>query len=258
MNEIIDLSFKQVALAYLFILVVVAIVRLRGIKREKEIVISSIRMTLQLILSGYILVYIFNNPNPLTTGLIIIIMEAFAIYTVYKKFRGKLTYSLKKVIGISMIIGNIPCLLYFLFIVVQIKPWYEPQYFIPIAGMFIGNSMTGITIGVKSMLEGISIQRNLIEESLILGASSKAATKQMINSNFEVAIMPTINSMIGMGIVFLPGMMTGQILAGASPTTAIAYQIAVMLGIFSSVAITTILMLQFGYRTFFNKDNQFI
>jgi putative ABC transport system permease protein len=68
--------------------------------------------------------------------------------------------------------------------------------------------------------------------------------------------MPTINSMIGMGIVFLPGMMTGQILSGTAPTTAIAYQIAIMLGILGAVGITVIIMLQMGYRTFFNEQAQ--
>ena len=98
MNEIIDLTVWQVAFAYLFVLIVLAIVRIRGIKREKEIVISSVRMTLQLVLTGYILVYIFNNPSPFITGGIILLMEAFAVYTVFKKFKGRLSNPLKKLL----------------------------------------------------------------------------------------------------------------------------------------------------------------
>lgn len=256
MKEIIDLSIWQVAIAYVFVLIVIAIVRIRKINREKEIIFSSIRMTLQLILTGYVLVYIFQNPSPYITVGIIILMEVFAIYTVFKKFKGKLSKALKKIIAVSMSFGTLSCLTYFLFMVVRISPWYSPQYFIPIAGMLIGNSMTGISLGVKSLLEGMSTQRSLIEEALILGATPQAASKSIINSTFDAAIMPTINSMVGMGIVFLPGMMTGQILSGTSPTTAIAYQIAIMLGILGAVALTVILLLWFGYRTFFNEEAQ--
>jgi len=256
MNGIIDLTFWQVALAYIFVLIVLIIVRIRRIGREKEILIASIRMTLQLILTGYVLVYVFQNPSPWITAGIILLMEFFAINTIYKKFKSKLSNPLKRVIALSISIGTLTCLLYFLLIVIRIAPWYEPQYFVPIAGMLIGNSMTGISLGVQSLLEGMTTQKNLVEEALILGATPQSATRNIINHAFDAAIMPTINSMVGMGIVFLPGMMTGQILSGTSPTTAIAYQIAIMLGILGAVSLTVIVMLQLGYRTFFNEEIQ--
>lgn len=253
---IINLSVMQIALAYIFVVIVLLIVRIRGIKREKDIILSSVRMTLQLMLTGYIFVYIFANPNPFITVGIVIIMEGFAIYTVFKRFKNKLSGALKQVVIISMTIGTLSCLLYFLLVVIRINPWYLPQYFIPIAGMIIGNSMTGISLGLKSLIEGMTTQRAKVEEALILGATQKKATKEIIDSTFDAAILPTINSMVGMGIVFLPGMMTGQILSGTSPTTAISYQLTIMLGILGSVALTVILMLQLGYRTFFNKEQQ--
>jgi putative ABC transport system permease protein len=154
--------------------------------------------------------------------------------------------------------GTLCCLFYFLLAVVQITPWYEPQYFVPIAGMIVGNSMTGISLGIKSLTEGMTTQKNLVEEALVLGATPKIATRDIINSTFDGAIMPTVNSMLGMGIVFLPGMMTGQILSGIAPTTAIAYQIAIMLGILGSVSLSVILMLVLGYRTFFNEQDQLV
>lgn len=256
MNGILDLTLVQVALAYVFVLVVLAIVRARGIRREKEILISSIRMTLQLILVGYLLVFIFDHPNPWITVGIILLMEAFAVFTVFRKFKGLLSASLKKVIAGSISAGTLLCLFYFLLVVVRISPWYDPQYFIPIAGMIVGNSMTGISLGVKSLTEAMTVRKATVEEALILGATPQAASADIINSTFDAAIMPTINSMLGMGIVFLPGMMTGQILSGTVPTTAIAYQIAIMFGIFGSVSLSVILMLQLGYRTFFNKEQQ--
>jgi putative ABC transport system permease protein len=259
MKGIIDLTVVQVALAYIFVLIVLIIVRARGIKREKEIIVSSVRMTLQLILVGYLLVYIFNNPNPFVTMGIIALMEVFAIYTVFKKFKNQLSKALKQVIAASMLMGTLSCLVYFLLVVVRISPWYDPQYFIPIAGMIVGNAMTGVSpLGgsVKSLVEGMTIQRAAVEEALILGATPRDASKDIINSSFDSAILPTINSMVGMGIVFLPGMMTGQILSGTVPTTAISYQIAIMLGILGAVSLTVFMMLQRGYKTFFNTESQ--
>lgn len=256
MKGIIDLTVVQVALAYIFVLIVLIIVRARGIRREKEIIVSSVRMTLQLILVGYLLVYIFDNPNPFVTMGIIALMEVFAIYTVFKKFKNQLSKALKQIIATSMLMGTLSCLVYFLLVVVRISPWYDPQYFIPIAGMIVGNAMTGISLGVKSLVEGMTIQRAAVEEALILGATPRDASKDIINSSFDSAILPTINSMVGMGIVFLPGMMTGQILSGTVPTTAIAYQIAIMLGILGAVSLTVFMMLQRGYKTFFNTESQ--
>ena len=256
MNDIIDLGFLQVSLAYICVLLVIAIVRIRGIRREREIVISSIRMTLQLILVGYILVYVFDNPNPLATVAIVVVMVAFAIYTILNRFKGKMSSALKRVVVFSMSFGTLSCIAYFLVVVVRISPWYEPQYVVPVAGMLIGNSMTGISLGVHALLDGMTTRRHMVEEALLLGATPRAATREIINNTFDAAIMPTINSMIGMGIVFLPGMMTGQILSGTVPTTAIAYQIAIMLGILGAVALTIITLLQLGCRTFFNKEDQ--
>ncbi len=256
MNDIYNLSFFQVGAAYVFVVIVLVILRMRGIKREKALVISSIRMTLQLILVGYLLVYVFDNSNPFITLAILLVMQIFSIHTVFRTYKNKLSPSLKKVIALSMSIGTLACIAYFLFVVIQISPWYNPQYFIPITGMIVGNSMTGISLGTKALTEGMSLRKIAVEEALILGASPKEAVKSVINSSFDGAILPTINSMIGMGIVFLPGMMTGQILSGVSPTTAIAYQIAIMLSILGAVSLTVIIMLTLGYKTYFNEQSQ--
>lgn len=253
-----DLQLWQMAASYIFILILLFIVRARGISREKEILISTIRMTIQLILTGYILVYLFNNINPLYTILVIVVMEIFAIHNIFKRARSKLSKSLKKIIAVSMLFGTLSSLLYFLLVVVNISPWYDPRYFIPIAGMLIGNSMTGISLGVTRLVEGMNAQRHLVESALMLGATPKMASKEIVDTAFDSAILPTINSMVGMGIVFLPGMMTGQILSGTSPVTAIEYQISIMLGILGSVALTVILFVQLGYKTFFNDESQLI
>ncbi|MCG8542546.1 MAG: iron export ABC transporter permease subunit FetB [Clostridia bacterium] len=258
MKDVINLQIWQMASAYVFIVVLLIFVRIRGISREKEILISALRMTLQLILVGYILVYLFENINPLYTILVIIIMEIFAIYNIFKRTKTKLSKPLKKIIAISMLLGTLSSILYFLFIVVNISPWYDPRYFIPISGMIIGNSMTGISLGVTRLVDGMHTQKHLVESALMLGATPRMAAKKIVNNAFDSAILPTINSMVGMGIVFLPGMMTGQILSGISPITAIEYQIAIMLGILGSVSLTVILFINLGYKTFFNGKSQLV
>ncbi|MBM7540759.1 ABC transporter permease [Amphibacillus cookii] len=258
MDRVVELQLWQMAAAYIFVVMLLFIARIRGISREKEILISSIRMTVQLILVGYILDYLFNNINPLNTIVVIVVMEAFAIHNIIKRTKEKLSKPLKKIIALSMTFGTLASLIYFLLAVINISPWYDPRYFIPIAGMLIGNSMTGISLGVTRLVDGMDSEKHLIESALMLGATPKMATKQIVDNAFDSAILPTINSMVGMGIVFLPGMMTGQILSGISPVTAVSYQIAIMLGILGSVSITVILFVQLGYKTFFNEEKQLI
>lgn len=253
-----DLPLWQIAAAYVFIIVLLLIVRARGISREKEILFSTIRMTLQLILTGYILVYLFNSINPIFTVIVIVAMEAFAISNIIKRSKIKLSKAIRRIITISMLFGTLSSLAFFLFVVVRISPWYDPRYFVPIAGMLIGNSMTGISLGVTRLVDGMHSKSHLVEAALMLGATPRMASKEIVDNAFDSAILPTINSMVGMGIVFLPGMMTGQILSGTSPVTAIEYQIAIMLGILGSVSLTVILFVQLGYKTFFNNRSQLI
>ncbi len=258
MNQVIELQFWQMAAAYLFIILLLFIVKIRGIHREKEILVSTFRMTIQLILTGYILAYLFEKPNPFYTIIVITLMEVFAVYNVIKRLKTKLSRQLEKVVILSMLTGTLLSLFFFIFVVINLTPWYDPRYFIPIAGMLIGNAMTGISLGMTRLIDGMYAKRHQIESALMLGAYPKTACKEIVDNAFDSAILPTINSMVGMGIVFLPGMMTGQILSGTSPVTAIEYQIAIMLGILGSVALTVILFVQFGYKTFFNKEAQLV
>jgi putative ABC transport system permease protein len=253
---IIDIELARLIAAYIFVLVLLLIVRVRKISREKQITIATLRMTIQLILAGYILTYIFENPHPLLTIFIILVMEVFAIRNVYKQVKQRLSKEMKRIITFSMLSGSLASLFYFNLVVIHFSPWYEPRYFIPIAGMIIGNSMTGITLGVRTLIQGFSSEREKIEGALMLGADPQTAAKPYVDNAFDSAILPTINNMLGMGIVFLPGMMTGQILSGVSPLMAIEYQIAILLGILGSVSLTVLLFILLGYRTFFTEDSR--
>ena len=254
----IDLGFWNLAAAYIFTLILLLIVRIRKINREKLILIAAFRMSLQLVITGYLLMYVFRYPNPFITVLIVAVMTSFAYFNVKKRCSFPLSKKLKGAIALSLCFGTLPCLVFFIVCVIGAKPWFHPQYFIPVAGMIVGNSMTGVSLGVNRLCADMAGKRDIIENSLMLGAAPKDAVHPIANDAFDSAILPTINQMVGMGIVSLPGMMTGQILAGTLPLTAIKYQIAIMLGISGSVSVTVLLFVSFGARAFFNSQDQLV
>lgn len=258
MDDVINLSLWQLGLAYIFVIILLAIVRWRGLKREKLILIASVRMTVQLMIMGYWLLYVFKNPSWWLSSIMLAIMLGFAIWNVYKRVPFQLSTRMQGLIAISIIGGSMLSALIFVVLIVGVRPWYEPQYLIPISGMIVGNSMTGITLALNRLYSDMSDKRDIIENSLMLGATPREATRPMINQSFETALLPTINTMLGMGIISLPGMMTGQILSGTLPTTAIRYQIGIMLAIMGSLSLTIITFLVLGCRLFFSRDAQLI
>jgi len=124
--------------------------------------------------------------------------------------------------------------------------------------MIIGNSMTGASLAAERLASEMKERRDEIETALCLGASSRTAAFDLVRSAFRAALIPSINSMAAMGIVFLPGMMTGQILSGTEPMIAVKYQIAIMCAITGSVAVTSLLILIQGRRAYFTGAHQLI
>ena len=121
------------------------------------------------------------------------------------------------------------------------------------AGMVIGNSMTGASLATERLAAEFHERREEIETALSLGSSVKVAAEPAVSSAFRAALIPSINAMAAMGLVFLPGMMTGQILSGTEPLIAVKYQIAIMCVITGSVALTAFMILRFGYRSYFTS-----
>jgi putative ABC transport system permease protein len=141
-------------------------------------------------------------------------------------------------------------------LVVGYSPWYDPRYLIPLAGMIIGNSMNGASLAAERLSAELYERREEIEAALCLGATARQASESSVRLAFRAALMPTMNTMAAMGIVSLPGMMTGQILSGTEPIIAVRYQIAIMCAITGAVAITSFLILVQGYRRYFSAAHQ--
>lgn len=257
-NSIMNISNSQLMLTYIFALIAMIITSFNGINRNKDFIVGTIRMTVQLFAAGFILVYIFESTSFILSALMIALMEFFAVFNIFTNKKGKLNKSLKTTIILAQVIGTIFTLVFFLLVVVRPDPIYNPQYLIPLGGMIIGNSMTGINLALNQMLSSIENNRTNIEGSLMLGASPRQAMDKIIQRSFDTAITPTLNSIKNMGIITLPGMMTGQILGGVSPMIAIRYQIAIMTAIMSSSTICVFIFLHLGYKNFFNDQKQLV
>jgi putative ABC transport system permease protein len=186
----------------------------------------------------------------------ILVMISFAVFNALKRVKITISRQLKNIVGLSLAAGSLFTAAFFILIVLQVRPWFNPQYFIPISGMIVGNSMTAISLGANRLCADMQEKRPAVENSLMLGATPARAVKEITNDAFDCAILPTMNNMLTMGIVSLPGMMTGQILSGTFPLTAIKYQIGIMMAILGSTALCVVLFVTLGYKTFFTRDGR--
>lgn len=252
-----EISVLQLALSFVFIIILLVISKIKGLSNQGLIIVASLRMTIQLIITGYLLKYILKSDSPWITLLILIIMEAFSIFNVYKRSNVK-SIKLKELIAICFIGSSLVSIFYYIIVVVSVRPWYDPRYFITISGMLIGNTMTGMSLAINSYKNSLNDQRDTIESALMLGAKPKDAVLKISREAFSSAILPTLNSMLGMGIVLLPGMMTGQILSGTDPMSAILYQITIMIAIVGTVGITTSIFTSLAHKAFFNDREQIL
>lgn len=253
MDSTTDLSLWQLALAGVYVLVTLVLVRWLGIPRERAIVSATLRMTIQLFIAGYLLTWVFDRPNFLTVLVILVVMLTFAVINSIRRINEYVPIPLRKVMAVSLVVGSVSSLVFFLVAIVQNGAWSNPRYVIPIAGMIVGNSMTGVALGASRLIQGMQDRRPMIEAALMLGATPRVSTRKVVQQSFDAAILPTVNTMVGIGIVSLPGMMTGQILAGQDPQVAIRYQIAIMVGIMAAVGLSVVILVEWGYRAFFTS-----
>jgi putative ABC transport system permease protein len=207
-------------------------------------------MFVQLIVVGYVLHLIFALETALPVLLILIVMVGFAVQTIGARVKKKMPH-FYRVVGTAILFGCGGMTFFFCSLVIGLEPWYDPRYLIPLAGMIIGNSMTGASLAVERLAAEFSERRDEIETALCLGGSIQAVSETAVSSAFRAALIPSVNAMAAMGLVFLPGMMTGQILSGTEPLIAVKYQIAIMCVITGSVSLTTFLILRLGYRAYF-------
>ncbi|MCI5773993.1 MAG: ABC transporter permease [Erysipelotrichaceae bacterium] len=256
MKEVIEIQIWQFLCIYLLLLLILAIMRKCKVDKSKMLLMASFKMTIQLALAGFILTYIFDNPHLIFTIAYLVAMISFTIYRVLKQ-QPQLNNRFKLIIAGSIAFSGLFTIFYFIFIVVGNNA-FTPQYVIPISGMLMGNTMTGVSLGLKTFVEALKDQKYRIEALSCAGVAADKILLPFVKQGLETAILPTLNSMLGMGIVSLPGMMTGQMLAGTLPTTAILYQIAIIISICATVCLSCFIALYFGSKTLYGHKRQII
>lgn len=228
MNFIV-LDYGDILLASLTIGVNAVLSIVMRLKLGQRLVIAALRMVVQLTLVGLVLKAVFAAASPELTGFVLLVMILFAgreaMARQDRKFTGWWSYGLGT--G-SMMMAGILVLVFGLTTQISPDPWYDPRYAIPLMGMILGNTMNGVSIGLDRMLSAVVGGKLAIEAQLCLGESRNTALRPVVREAMRAAFIPSINAMSAAGIVSLPGMMTGQILAGADPVEAVKYQIVIM------------------------------
>lgn len=251
-STIIDLSIWDLVTVYSLLLMSIGLAHLLRAGQSKDLFWSGLRMFIQLLVVGYVLHLIFALEAALPVLLIMIVMIGFAVQTIGARVKKKMPH-FYRIVGTALLFGCGGMTFFFCSLVIGLEPWYDPRYLIPLSGMIIGNSMTGASLAVERLAAEFRERRDEIETALCLGGSMQIVSETAVSSAFRAAMIPSVNAMAAMGLVFLPGMMTGQILSGTEPLIAVKYQIAIMCVITGSVSLTTFLILKLGYRAYFTS-----
>lgn len=254
-----DISWWQLAAASGLVLVAVALSQWQKLGLTKPLLSGALRATVQLLATGYLLVWVFATEHWWVVLALLAVMIAVAAHTAAsrQKLKGAARRSISMLTGFSILIGSALTLVYVMGVIVHVDPWYDPRYVIPLAGMVIANAMNAAALGAERLRSELQARAGEVEAWLALGASPQQATAEPVRKAMSAAMMPTINGLAVVGIVSLPGMMTGQILAGASPLLAVRYQLVVVFMLACATAITALIVVLAYRRTFFTANEQF-
>ncbi len=252
MNDYLVLNLGDLSVALILIAVTIALSVWQKLGLEGDLLVGTIRAFVQLMAMGYLLQGIFDVEKWYLVLLMLCVMIAFAARTAYGrqavKWRSLLWQLTLAIGGASLAILSVV-----VFLILKLHPPYQPRYVIPLAGMIIGNSMNGAALAVNRLTEEIESHRGQIEVALALGATSRQAVAPYLRQSLRAAMLPTIASMMTVGIVQLPGMMTGQIIAGARPEEAVRYQVMVAYMITAATALTTVWISSLTLGQFFTQ-----
>ena len=251
--NVISLSAFDLSMAALLIILLALSSLFLKLDLATRIIIAAIRTVVQLLLIGLVLKALFAQVNLLFISILSISMLLIAGREVMarqqRRFGGLWGYGLGTM---SMFVSSFALTVYALIVVVGTEPWYTPQYAIPLLGMMLGNTMTGVSLALDRLTSSAWQQRNVIEARLILGQDWRTAIGDITRDSVRIGMLPMINAMAAAGIVSLPGMMTGQILAGTEPVEAVKYQILIMFLITAGTGFSAIMATWIGARRLFD------
>ncbi len=243
-------SWQGLAYVSLPVIAAAVVLLVRRLGQVRPLLVSVARMTVQLILLGVVLEWLFSVRSPGTIGLVAFAMLIASSQVVGSRLAGggwalrlqsfaAMGISVALVMAISLRLG------------LHREPWYEPKIAIPMLGMILGNSVTGVALAAERLESDLRADRDRVELRLALGATPRQAAHPALRSAVRAALTPVINNMMIAGIVAIPGMTTGQLLSGARVQDAIRYQILIYLGIAATVALSTLGLLWLRLRSYF-------
>lgn len=226
---LIELSTFDLSMAAILVLLLGLLGWRMSLGITAQLYIAALRTTVQLLLIGLVLKTLFDSTNILFIVIVAFIMLSVAGWEILSRQHRKLKawWGFGISTG-SLFVSSFIITLLCLITVIEADPWYHPQYAIPLLGMLLGNTMTGIALGMDRLVQTAWQQRPIIEQRLMLGEDANQAITDIRRDAMRAGMIPIINSMAAAGLVSLPGMMTGQILAGAAPVEAVKYQILIM------------------------------
>ena len=251
--EFIALTAPDLMLASLLVLALIGLGARLRLGLSQTLAVAAVRTTAQLLLVGLILEAVFTQARLSWIMLIILVMMTVASWEILARQKRKLKgWWGFGVSAFSLFISSFLITLLALFIVIGADPWYTPQYLIPLLGMLLGNTMNGIALGMDRLVQTAWQQRGVIEQRLMLGQTDSEAIREIARDSMRAGMIPIINAMAAAGVVSLPGMMTGQILAGSPPVEAVKYQILIMFLVTSGTGFAVITVLQLITRRMFD------
>jgi putative ABC transport system permease protein len=254
-GSVLDLSFAQLALALLLVGVAIAISVRQGLGIGRDLVVGSLRAIVQLYLVGLILAVVFQAAQWYWVLLILVVMTAVAAQAAASRLAKPLPGG-RRIAALALSVSTAVTLAYVIGVIVRVRPWYEPQYIIPIAGMILGSAMTSAALAGERLQGDLRVRADEVEARLALGFSGREAVQPMARTALRAAMIPTVNGMMTVGLVQLPGMMTGQILAGSSPLLAIKYQLVVVFMQAAATALASLLFVRLAVGRYLTPAHQ--
>ncbi len=257
MDGPIDISPLHLALTLLLVAVPAALSLAFRLGQLRNLVVGTVRTFVQLLAVGYLLRYVFAlDAWWAVLAMLLLMVGAAARAALARQSRRP-----RRFVGITFLAMVVSAALVTAMVtqvILEVDPWYAPRYLIPITGMILGNCLNGIALGLERLLSDLAAQRGRIEALQALGADPWEASGDLFRDALRAAMIPTINALMVVGIVSLPGMMTGQILAGVDPLLAVKYQIVVMLMLAAGTALGSLLLLWLALRRCFDARQRLV
>lgn len=252
----IELSTTDLILAGLLVLLNAAADIALRLGLGKRLLLASVRATLQLALLGAVLGWVFKAGSVAAVVPVLLVMGTIAGIEAVRRSERRVPGLFAASIGV-MLASSLLVTVYGLEVVLDHDgPWWEPRYSIPLLGMILGNALNGVSLGLDSALQGFEERREEVELLLALGATRRQASHRVLRDAVRRGMIPILNSMVAVGLISVPGMMTGQLLAGASPDTAARYQLFILFAIAGAVALGTVGVVLCAERLMFDERDR--